>query len=387
MAKKFTVPKLKSYPLETGKDWYVWFRYEGGNPIRISEGINKVPDFNERILEGNALAKVLHLKLKNGWIPETRQKTLPKANDLKYSISQGYKIAFDILQASKRSDKTKSRYKTHYNYFIEALNTLKFSDFNLTDFEPYHINLILEKIGEKKPESDVFFNIHLTNCSSFFSTLAKKFIIKNNPVSFIDLRDYTAPEKILLTDKQYIEIMDHLEKINYNFVTFLKCQEIGVRPGEIREVKCGMIVDGFFELPKHVTKNDKAGIVPIPDSLMERLNKMDLSDPENYLFGMGLPRSRDINKKFVPSRNILSKNVANNFWRKEVKIKFGIDSNMYYLKSSSANKMRREGIDLETVRDQFRHSTTTITKIYATEDYRIRMNEVKKTINKKASQK
>ncbi|MCG7280211.1 hypothetical protein MHJ94_02750 [Chryseobacterium taklimakanense] len=41
MAKKFTIPKLKSYPLESGKDWYVWFRYEGGNPIRISEGINK----------------------------------------------------------------------------------------------------------------------------------------------------------------------------------------------------------------------------------------------------------------------------------------------------------------------------------------------------------
>lgn len=59
MAKKFTIPKLKSYPLESGKDWYVWFRYEGGNPIRISEGINKIHDYNERILEGNALARVL----------------------------------------------------------------------------------------------------------------------------------------------------------------------------------------------------------------------------------------------------------------------------------------------------------------------------------------
>ena len=36
----WTLPKIKSYPIESGKDWYVWFRFNGGNPKRFSSGIN-----------------------------------------------------------------------------------------------------------------------------------------------------------------------------------------------------------------------------------------------------------------------------------------------------------------------------------------------------------
>lgn len=381
MAKKFSIPKLKSYPIETGKDWYVWFRYQGGNPIRISEGINKIKDYDERIKLGNILAEVLHDKLKNGWIPNEKKKTLPKPNEYSYTIEEAYNLAYDTLMNSDRRAKTKSRYKTHYNYFIKALKDLKFNKFPLGEFEPYHINLILEKIGKRKPMSNVFFNIHLVNCSVFFSVLAKKFIIKNNPVTFIEQKKYNAPEKRLLTDEEYTGVFEHFEKLCPNFVTYLMCQEIGVRPEEIRGVKCGMIKNGFFELPPEITKNGQFGIVPIPDYLMQRITKMDISNPEYYLFGIELVRSRDIHKKFKPSPFPLSKNVGNNLWRKEVKDKFGIDSDMYSLKSRNANTLRKNGVDLSIIRDQFRHSNETITRIYATEHQKIRMEEVKKVIN------
>lgn len=383
MAKKFTIPKLKTYPLESGKDWYVWFRYQGGNPIRISEGINKVRDYEERIKAGQVLAEVLHDKLKNGWKPNTREKALPTPTEYSYTIEEAYKLAFDTLMSSGKKEKTKSRYKTHYNYFIKAVKELKFNGFPLGKFEPYHINLILEKIGKRKPNSNVFFNIHLVNCSVFFTTLAKKFIIKNNPVAFIEQKEYTAPEKRLLTDEEYQEIFNHFESICPNFTTYLMCQEIGVRPEEIRGIKCKMIKDGYFELPPNITKNGKLGLVPIPDYLMQRIKKMDISNPENYLFGIETIRSRDIKKKFKPAPFPLSKNVGNNFWRKEVKEKFGIDSDMYSLKSRNANIMRKSGVDLSVIRDQFRHSDETITKIYATEHQKIRMKEVKDIINDK----
>lgn len=381
MAKKFSIPKLKSYPIETGKDWYVWFRYQGGNPIRISEGINKIKDYDERVKAGNVLAEVLHDKLKNGWKPNTRQKSLPTPTEYSYTIEEAYKLAYEKLMDSDRRPKTKSRYKTHYNYFIKAVKDLKFNKFPLGDFEPYHINLILEKIGKRKPKSNVFFNTHLNGSSAFFSVLAKDFIIKNNPVSFIKEKKHTPAERRLLTDEEYIQIFTHFEKISPNFVTYLMCQELGVRPEEIRGIKCGMIKNGYFELPAEITKNRKDGIVPIPDYLMERIEKMDISNPDNYLFGIELVRSRDINKKFKPSPFPLSKNVGNNLWRKEVKDKFGIDSDMYALKSRKANTLRKKGIDLAIIRDQFRHSNETITKIYATEHQKIRMEEVKKAIN------
>lgn len=109
---------------------------------------------------------------------------------------------------------------------------------------------------------------------------------------------------------------------------------------------------------------------------------MDLSEPNYYLFGIELTRSRDINKKFKPSRFPLSKNVGNNLWRKEVKEKLGIDSDMYSLKSRNANELRKKGVDLAVIRDQFRHSDETITKIYATEHKKIRVKEVKDIIDK-----
>lgn len=381
MAKKFSIPKLKSYPLEEGKDWYVWFRYQGGNPIRISEGINKIKDYEERVIAGNVLAEVLHDKLKNGWNPNEKKKSLPKPNEYSYTIEEAYKLAYDIILNSSLSPKTKSRYKTHFNYFIKAIKDLKFNKFLLGEFEPYHINLILEKIGKRKPKSNVFFNVHLTGCSKFFSVLAEEFIIKNNPVAFIKEKKHTSEKKRLLTDEEYIEIFAHFEKISPYFVTYLMCQELGVRPEEIRGIKCGMIKSGYFELPAEITKNRKVGIVPIPDYLMERLEKMDISNPENYLFGIELVRSRDINKKFKPAPFPLSKNVGNNLWRKEVKEKFGIDSDMYALKSRNANALRKKGIDLAIIRDQFRHSNETMTKIYATEHQKIRMQEVKDVIN------
>lgn len=273
MAKKFSIPKLKTYPLESGKDWYVWFRYKGGNPIRIFEGLNKISDYDERVKYGNVLVEVIHNKLKNGWEPNTRKKTLPTPHQQSYTIEEAYKIAFDTLMTSDRRDKTKSRYKTHYNYFIKAVKDLNFKGFPLEEFQPYHINLILEKIGKRKPNSNVFFNIHLINCSVFFSTLAKQFITKNNPVQFIEQKKYITPEKRLLNDNEYEIIFNHLENVSPNFVTYLMLQEIGVRPEEIRGVKCGMVKDGYLELPAEITKNGKVGFVPIPNYLMQRIEK------------------------------------------------------------------------------------------------------------------
>lgn len=88
-----------------------------------------------------------------------------------------------------------------------------------------------------------------------------------------------------------------------------------------------------------------------------------------------------MDKKFLPAKNILSKNVANNLWRKVVKEKLGIDSNMYFLKSRSANKLRQEGVELSVIKDQFRHSKETMTRIYATDDYLVRMKEVRAVLN------
>ena len=71
MKNRWTKPKLKTYPLESGKEWYVWFRFNGGNPIRRKEDLNKINNYDERVQYGNALAEILEERLKKGWIPSS----------------------------------------------------------------------------------------------------------------------------------------------------------------------------------------------------------------------------------------------------------------------------------------------------------------------------
>lgn len=82
MKNRFTTPKLKSYPIESRKQWYVWFRFEGGNPIRVKEGLNKITNYEERLEEGNLLAEVILEKLQNGWIPPKKNQRQQKTNRL-----------------------------------------------------------------------------------------------------------------------------------------------------------------------------------------------------------------------------------------------------------------------------------------------------------------
>ena len=131
----------------------------------------------------------------------------------------------------------------------------------------------------------------------------------------------------------------------------------------------------IFILPEEITKNDKKGIIVIPDDLKNDLMKLNLSNPDYYLFGIATPHSTDREKTFVPAPYPLALNTANKLWKQEVKDKLGIDSDMYWLKSKSNNDKMRNGMSLDAVRISNRHSNAEITKIYATEHDIITMQQ------------
>lgn len=129
----------------------------------------------------------------------------------------------------------------------------------------------------------------------------------------------------------------------------------------------------IFRLPQEITKNKKNSIVVIPEDLREDLLKLDLSNSDWYVFGIKKRRSTARRKTFVPAPKMLALNTANKFWKEEIKIKLGFDFDMYYLKSKGANDKLRNKMSLEDVKDIMRHSSTAISKIYATDELMIRM--------------
>ncbi|HAO26724.1 MAG TPA: hypothetical protein DCQ68_01680 [Chryseobacterium indologenes] len=354
--------------------WYVYIYDNTAQKIvhKTYKGINTESDLYKRELICESFKKTLELELKNGWTPikvKNKAKPLPQPYQNDITIIDAYQKALKLLQNTKREDKTKSDYKTHEKYFIEAVEKLEWSNNLFIELDQYHFDMILNRMCELRECGDVYFNKHLNLCKSFNTILVDNFIIKESKVHGLSEKDYMAPDKRLITPEEQTKIIKHFHNLCPQFITKLKVlYHLDLRPKEIRLLKVGMIDQEkwYFKLPSSITKNDKESIVLIPDDLKKDLLMLNLSNPEYYLFGIEKTRSRDRDKIFKPSPFQISKNAGNNLWRKEVKIGLGIDSDMYSLKKKNNNDKLERGWSIEEVKEVNRHSTIEMTKIYAT---------------------
>ena len=363
-------------PADLSEKWYVYI-YSAGKIIKkFYKGLAKEDNYADRMLKAEVLKSFIEREIKAGWKPDASG--LPQPENNRYTIAEAYEIAYRSLSSMDRERTTLSQYKTHYNFFIETLKSQKWEDYPISKFETYHISLILDIMQNSRGKSNNFFNHHLKNCKVFFKFLVRKFIIKTDPTEIIEKKKWKTKEKRLLTSEEQTQIINHFKDFLPQFVTYLKVlYHTSVRPKEIRLLKCGMIDTErwIFVLPEEITKNDKKGIIVIPDDLKNDLIKLNLSNPDYYLFGIATPHSTDREKTFVPAPYPLALNTANKLWKQEVKDKLGIDSDMYWLKSKSNNDKMRNGMSLDAVRISNRHSNTEITKIYATEHDIITMQQ------------
>lgn len=378
-------------PENLSKDWYVYIYCLTQKKIikRFSEGLNDFTTFEDRMLQSLSIKKHLESELKSGWLPQKSK--LPNAGDFKYSFSEAYKFAIDsIIENYGLSRSSVFHYKTHYKQIIETVKDLKYDMVSIKEFEAYHISIILEHCQIKFKGSNDFYNKHLTSCRRVYTELQRKFIVPGNPATVLIGKDHKTKEKRLLSPEEYKKVLDHFEKVNPNFVTFIYCVELGIRPTyEARLLRFGMIKvielknqkHYFFDIPETLTKNRKRKLVPIPPKILERLPDITKYPNDHFVFGSSRKKIKDGLSKFIPSELSLSHNAANSFWKQEVKDIIGIDSDLYYLKTKNANDMRESGIPLSVIKDLYGHSKEEITKIYATQDYQIRMMEVAEKLN------
>lgn len=368
MKNRFTTPKVKSYSIESGKDWYVWFRFNGGNPIRIKEGINKIPDYDERLEEANILAEVLHDKLKKGWDP-TRKKLLPQPENLQYNIIEAFDLSFEIFKV-KLAEKTYSDYSSIYRKLKPIIIKLDWQKHDVKEFEPYHLKMILEHTQASEKWSNKRYNKASNVLRSIFTVLKKKFIVKINHAQGLEYLEEEESEIIdLITDQEQTEIINHFKTVCPRFNIFLKLiYQIGIRPGEIRDLKCSMVdfKKNMLILPKEITKNNKIGRVPITDDLKYDLLSLNMENPDYYIFGIESPYCRRKEKLFLPSPYQMSKNVAGNIWRENVRDILGINKKMYWFKHKGTNDKEENGMPLNMIQELLRHSGENVTKIYAT---------------------
>lgn len=361
----WTSPKLKAYPIETGKDWYVWFRYNGGNPIRIKLGLNKIPDYNERLEEALALTEVIGERLSNGWIPENSAKVSNKSISIEDAILYGFEQKKLSVQKN-----TIDNFRTSVNFFCYAVKKLRFTQLKIGNFERSHAKAILEYLKKEKNWTNKNYNKHLGYLRSIFYEVLEADYINSNPFDNIrNLKVVKNPANIPPTDEEMKLICKELRYKNYGlYIFYMMIYYCGIRPNELRNLKIKNLdfENKNINIDKEFSKNKKDRCVPMLGNIFDLLQYYKGLDNDLYVFGTWVPNGGRHSRKnwFYPNPYRLKEDTPNKEWNKLIKKGLQIDKTLYSAKHKGADDKRKAGMDIKTICALFGHSEEKMTERY-----------------------
>lgn len=378
MKNSWTVPKVKSFPLETGKEWYVWFRFNN-SPKFVKTGLKQIPDYNKRLEEANALAEVLLEKLQKGWVPDNSNRTISKSCKVIEAINYG--IDQKKLSVSKN---TADNFQSTVNFFCEAIKKLKFDKMMVVNFDRSHAKAILEFLKKEKGWTNKNYNKHLGYLRSIFHEVLEADYTTKNP--FNDIRNLKVEKtfsNIPPTDEEMKLICDHLQKHNYGFYVFyMIIYYCGIRPDEVRQLRIKNLdfENECFNLPGEITKNGKFRSVPMLGNIKNLLKDCQGINLDYFVFGTWVNNGGRHSKKnwFSPNPYSLKEDTPNKQWIKLIKNGLGINKTLYSAKHKGADDKHAAGMDIKTICDVFGHSETKMTERYMHSLKSIRFEAAKK---------
>lgn len=364
----YTIPKVVKYD-DLSKPWFVYFRY---NKVlfRYKYGINYINNYKKREVEANLLRDALYQKLKEGWNPQVPDPIQQQSN-LTFIEALDFALEKKTPNIGK---KTISGYKGTINFIKTSTALVSLNKLPIVETKRAHIKLIMEKAKEERNWTNNAYNKHLNHLKAILSELIQWDIIENNPAHKINNLEVTESNANTPASVQEIEtIKTELETKHPDFYTFLiTIFHTGIRPEEILKIKLEMVNLKKSEiiLPAEITKTKRMRIVPINQYLMVHYKKMnfDRLPKDYYLFGSFRVSGKGNigkHKDFIPGPTHINRDTATKRWEKIVKKGLGIQMNMYALKHHGANMKILAGLELDSLRELYGHSSKLMTEKYA----------------------
>lgn len=364
----YTIPKVVKYD-DLSKPWFVYFRY---NKVlfRYKYGINYINNYKKREVEANLLRDALYQKLKEGWNPQVPDPIQQQSN-LTFIEALDFALEKKTPNIGK---KTISGYKGTINFIKTSTALVSLNKLPIVETKRAHIKLIMEKAKEERNWTNNAYNKHLNHLKAILSELIQWDIIESNPAHKINNLEVTESNANTPASVQEIEtIKTELETKHPDFYTFLiTIFHTGIRPEEILKIKLEMVNLKKSEiiLPAEITKTKRKRIVPINQYLMVHYKKMnfDRLPKDYYLFGSFRVSGKGNigkHKDFIPGPTHINRDTATKRWEKIVKKGLGIQMNMYALKHHGANMKILAGLELDSLRELYGHSSKLMTEKYA----------------------
>lgn len=369
MKSKFTTPKLN----KSSKYWYVHYRYEGVQ-FRDTFGLNKIEDLKVRESEYVKLCIDIHNDLKSGFNPN-----LPDGIQIKNDMCIVEALRFALEKREQYIDpKTYRTYRGTVNLFETTISKLGIERLKISDLKRIHVKHIIEKTSITEKWTPKTHNTRLGHLKILLTVLVKWDIIELNPATNIDnikvdkQSDFHKPG----SDTEIETIKTTLIEKDFRFYIYsIAIFHTGMREVELLKVTIEMInlAKNEFTLPGTMTKNGKSRIVPINKYLKEYLIEMNLDKipKQYYLFGsfkepgIGNRGKNQTLPDFVPGPTHISRDTATRRWETLVKKGLGIKMNLYAMKHYGADKKILAGMNMDSLRELYGHSSKLMTEKYA----------------------
>lgn len=364
----YTIPKVVKYD-DLSKPWFVYFRY---NKVlfRYKYGINYIDNYKKREIEANLLRDALYQKLREGWNPQIPD-LIQQQSNLTFIEALDFAIDKKIPNIGK---KTLSGYSGTINFIKTAVKKIDMVQLPIVDTKRAHVKLMMEKAKEDRNWTNNAYNKHLNHLKAILSELIQWDIIETNPAHKINNLEVAESDANTPASAKEIEVIKkELETKHIEFNIFLiTIFHTGIRPEEILKITLGMVdlENSEIVLPAEITKTKRKRIVPINQHLMVHYKNMSFErlPKDYYLFGsFREPGKGNIgkHKDFIPGPTHINRDTATKRWEKIVKKGLGIQMNMYALKHHGANMKILAGLELDSLRELYGHTSKLMTEKYA----------------------
>jgi integrase len=377
----YTEPTL----YQAANGWFIGFEITNqltGKKKRIQsrKGINYITSYEKKVKNGNALIKWWKDRLDNGWMPEEWLSDVPK-NSLIFPVTKfndALDFAFDNCTVSS---KTKSGYKGSVKFFKEAAVALNMN-MAIKDIDRPHIMLMLKWIKEKRKWSNHAYNKHLGYICAVIARLMEWKVIKFNPAEKIKTLPVAETRKFIpYTETERKTIQDHLYSNHYRFFVYLlTIYHTGIRPKEALSLKIkdvdlnNQLITIVPDLEAENSKTKSIRYVPVNNHLLMFLREFELQNypGEYYIFGSpfepGKGRRGKMNAKhpayFKPSAVRVKRDTVTKLWKEIIIDDLGINKHLYAAKHTGADAKILAGIDLDTLKEMYGHSSKFMTEKY-----------------------
>lgn len=392
--KNYTTPVVCS---ANPSDWYINLRFfHAGkwHQRRFRKQLNRIADKKERKRQFDVLCELLTEWLAAGWNPildpEFKERNIIKPTGL---ARMTFNEAMSFALEKKRADIAKKSYIDYHNILEitkDAAVDSGISNMPIILVERVHIMDLLERLFNDRKMSNHRYNSYLGAIRSMFSTLESWNVCKYNPAFKIKEKPVAESNKYkTYTDAEKIKIADFLAARHPRLLVFIQTiYHTGIRPKELLllQVKdidlTKQIITISPDLERENSKTKNIRRAPISNFLLPFISAMNLSNyPANfYVFGSPFEPGKGnggsgsqkggisgaMRTDFLrPSPFHAKRDTVTRLWKTLIKDELGIDKYMYAGKHTGADDKILAGIDLDTLRNLYGHTSKYMTSTYA----------------------